>query len=52
MYGMYNILSENIENYDHFIVNNSMKEGRQRPSPKMRGSSSTFIKYYLTYPNN
>ena len=44
MYGMYNILSENIENYDHFIVNNlkmtnnAMGEGRHRPTPKMRRS--------------
>ena len=44
MYGMYNILSENIEIYDHFIVNNlkmmnnAMGEGRHRPTPKMRRS--------------
>ena len=44
MDGMYNILSENIENYDHFIVNNlkmtnnAMGEVRHRPTPKMRRS--------------
>ena len=38
-----------MERYVHFKVNNSMNNGRQRPTPKIRKKSFTFIKYYLTF---